>query len=385
MHVTPYAVSVPDAALADLQHRLEWTRFPDEAQDAGWDYGTNLGYLRDLVTYWRHTFDWRAQERCINTFAHFRAELDGLGIHFVHARGHGPRPLPLLLVHGWPSSFYEMLDLIPYLTDPERFGGDPADAFDVVAVSLPSYGFSDRLTGSGMTSRAIGSLLVRLMDGLGYQRFGVHTYDIGASIMTQACLHHPEHVIGYHTTEPGIPGPQASSLEARPLTPEERAYIEYRPQWRQEEGGYMAILSTRPQTLGYGLNDSPAGLAAWILEKWRAWTIQPGGTIEQHFTKDQLLTTVMIYWVTQTINAANRYYYRDKKPAPPQPQASTIDVPVGVALTTQQIERAPRAYAERVFTDIRQWVDLGRGGHFLPLEEPRLLAAVLQQFFRLLR
>jgi pimeloyl-ACP methyl ester carboxylesterase len=384
MDVAPYHIHVADEILHDLYERLKLTRWPDEVQGARWEYGVNLAYIKDLVEYWRTGFDWRAQEQKINQFANYRTQLDGLGIHFIHERGHGPHPLPLLIPHGWPSSFYETLDIIPLLTDPGQYGGDPNDAFDVVVPSLPGYGFSDRPTLPGMNSRQISRLLVRLMEGLGYERFAAHAYDIGASIMGHMCLDFPQHLIGYHTTEPANAEPYLGP-GSPPLSADERAYVEYQQQWYQEEGGYDHIQSTRPQTLAYGLNDSPAGLAAWIIEKWYSWTDPPNGDLNQHFTRDQLLANVMIYWATETINSANRLYYaREHFPRKRMPE-DRILVPTGVALTRQQIERAPREYVQRIYVEVRRWVELGCGGHFILLEEPQLLAEAIRAFFRILR
>jgi pimeloyl-ACP methyl ester carboxylesterase len=384
MEATPYHIQVADKTLHNLYERLKLTRWPDEVLGARWEYGVNLAYMKDLVEYWRTGFDWRAQEQKINQFANYRTQLDGLGIHFIHERGHGPHPLPLLITHGWPSSFYETLEIIPLLTDPGRYGGDPTDAFDVIVPSLPGYGFSDRPTHPGMTSRQISALLVRLMEGLGYERFAAHAYDIGASIMGHMCLDFPQHLIGYHTTEPANAEPYLGP-GAPALSEAECAYVEYQQQWYRDEGGYDHIQSTRPQTLAYGLNDSPVGLAAWIIEKWYAWTDPPSGDLDQHFTKDQLLTNVMIYWMTETINSANRLYYEGKHFPRQRMPEDCIQVPTGVALTTQQIERAPREYVQRIYADVRRWVDLGRGGHFVLLEEPQLVAEAIRAFFKPLR
>jgi pimeloyl-ACP methyl ester carboxylesterase len=271
--------------------------------------------------------------------------------------------------------------MLPLLTDPARSGADPADAFEVVVPSLPGYGFSERPVHPGMTSRQISALLVQLMQGLGYERFAAHGYDIGASILGHLCLEFPHHLIGYHTTEPANVAPYLGP-GAPPLSEAERAYMEYQQRWDREEGGYDHLQRTRPQTLAYGLNDSPAGLAAWIIEKWYVWTDPPTGDLSRHFTRDELLANVMIYWVTQTINSANRLYYeREHSPRQRQPE-DRIQVPTGVALTTQQIERAPREYVQRIYTDIRSWIDFGRGGHFILLEEPQLVADALRAFFR---
>jgi pimeloyl-ACP methyl ester carboxylesterase len=384
MEVKPFRIHVPEETLADLRDRLARTRWPDEVAGAGWDYGIPLAYLRDVAAYWRDGFDWRAQERAINGFAHFRAEVEGVGIHFIHERGKGPDPLPLILTHGWPSSFYELYKLIPLLTDPASYGGDPADAFTVVVPSIPGHGFSDRPAERGFDFRRVATLWARLMEGLGYARFGAHGYDVGASVSAYLGLDHADHLIGYHTTYPGALVPEPDLAD--PATTEaERAYVALVREWVREEGGYGHIQGTRPQTLAYGLNDSPAGLAAWILEKWRAWT-NPPDDVEAYFTRDELLTNVTIYWATQTINSSTRFYYEGRhhmrRPAP----GERVTVPVGVALVaTQPNERPPREYVERLYPDIRHWVELGRGGHFVMLEEPALVAESLRAFFRPLR
>lgn len=384
MDVQPFSVRVPDAALTDLRQRLARTRWPDAVEGAGWAYGADLTFMRELVAYWQSGFDWRARERAINAVDHARADVDGHGIHFVHARGTGPDPIPLLITHGWPSSFYEMLPLVPLLSDPAAHGGDPADSFDVIVPSVPGYAYSDRPTRPGFDYRRVAELWARLMTGLGYDRFGAHAYDIGASIMAHLLLDRPERLIGYHTTDPGNPVPYLGP-GARPLSDAERAFTELEKAWSAEEGGYMALQTTRPQTLGYGLADSPAGLAAWVIEKWHAWTDPPDGDLTRCFSRDDLLATVTLYWVTETINAANRLYYeRAHHPRERRPE-DRITVPTGVALTTQAIERPPREYVGRIFGDIRRWVELPRGGHFVALEEPALLAETIRAFFRPLR
>ncbi len=268
MRTHPFTVDIAQELLVDLLDRLARTRWPSEIAGSGWRFGADLNYLRTLLSYWQHEFDWRAQERRINGFANFHAEVDDIGLHFIHERGEGPHPIPLLLIHGWPSSFVEMLELIPLLTDPASHGMDGRTSFDVVVPSLPGYGFSDRLAQPGAPARRNGELLTQLMAGLGYERFAVHAYDIGASIAGNMALDYPERLIGYHTTEPFMPRPYPYLGDgARELTDAERTHIAYDQQWTADEGGYMAIQRTRPQSLAYGLNDSPVGLAAWIVEK----------------------------------------------------------------------------------------------------------------------
>jgi pimeloyl-ACP methyl ester carboxylesterase len=376
--IHPFVVDVPQATLDDLRERLTRTRWPDEVEDAGWDYGTNLAYLRDVVQYWRDGFDWRTQERAINALPHFRVDVDGLGIHVIHARGRGPAPLPLLITHGWPSSFVEMVALIPLLADPGAHGGDPRDAFDVVVPSVPGFGLSDRPTRRGMTRSRVAALWPQLMSGLGYARFGAHGNDIGAVITAWMAFDHPERLIAMHTMMPGFP-PPVIDADVRPLTPAEQAFAELQRRWQQEEGGYNLIQETRPQTLAYGLHDSPVGLAAWILEKWRSWT-DPTGDVERAFSRDLLLTNVTLYWVTGTVNAANRSYYERARES--RRITARITVPTGVALSTEAVQRVPRERAERSYADIRRWTEFPRGGHFFAAEEPQLLAEELRAFFR---
>ncbi len=377
MEIHPFVVEVAQATLDDLRDRLVRTGWPDEVEDAGWDYGANLGYMRDLVEYWRTSFDWRAQERAMNALPHFRAEIDGAGVHFIHARGRGLSPMPLLITHGWPSSFLEMLALIPLLADPGVHGGDPADAFDVIVPSVPGFGFSDR-PGRGMTRSRVAAIWARLMEGLGYPRYAAHGNDIGAVISGWLAADVPERLIALHTLMPTFP-PPVIGADVQPLTEAERAFADLQERWQREEGGYGLIQETRPQTLAYGLHDSPAGLAAWIVEKWRAWT-DPVGDLDRYFSPDLLLANVTLYWVSATANAANRSYY--ERARDPRRITSRITVPTGVALTSEPIQRPPRERAERSYADIRRWVDLPRGGHFVAAEAPEVLADELRAFFR---
>jgi pimeloyl-ACP methyl ester carboxylesterase len=377
MDVQPFQVNISQPALDDLRARLARTRWPDEVDGAGWDYGANLASMRELVTYWETRFDWRHEERAMNALPHFRAQVDGMGIHFIHARGRGPAPMALLLTHGWPSSFVEMLEIIPLLADPGAHGGDPADAFDVVVPSVPGFGFSDR-PGRGMTRSRVAGLWARLMDGLGYPRYAAHGNDIGAVISGWLAYDFPERLIALHTMMPAFPSPVIGP-DVQPLTEAERAYAAVQQRWDQDEGGYNLIQETRPQTLAYGLHDSPAGLAAWIVEKWRGWT-DPVGDVERYFSRDLLLTNVTLYWVTETANAANRSYY--ERAREPRTITTRISVPTGVALSREPVQRAPRERAERGYADIRRWTEFPRGGHFMAAEEPALLAAELREFFR---
>ena len=383
MAVQPYKIEIPDSVLDDLKSRLERTRWPDELPGTGWDYGSNLDYVRELVEYWRTEFDWHAQEKLINSFSHFKSEVDGLNIHFIHEKGKGPNPMPLVITHGWPGTFFEMYKVIPMLSDPASHGGDPADAFDVVAPSMPGYGFSDATDKRGLSVLSIGDLWAKLMsENLGYQRFAAQGGDWGARVTAKLGLSHGDKVIGIHTTSTSSPTPYQGP-GTRELSEAEKAMLAQRVQWLADEGGYSHIQATKPQTLSYGLNDSPAGLAAWILEKYRTWS-DCGGDVESRFTKDELLTTVTIYWVTQSINSSTRLYYESFFQAWDLAKDEKIQVPVAIASFPRENSVPLREWAERSF-NIQQWTDMPSGGHFAALEEPDRLVEDIRKFFRGLR
>nr|WP_221381418.1 epoxide hydrolase family protein [Actinoplanes polyasparticus] len=378
MLIQPFTIAVDDEVLTDLRERIARTRWPDSVEGAGWAYGADPAYLRELVIDWGTAFDWRARERELNRLAHFRADVDGLGVHFVHERGRGPRPMPLILTHGWPSSFLEHLEVLPLLTDPAAHGGDPADAFDVVVASLPGYGFSDRPREPGMTKAAIADVWARLMQGLGYDRFGAHGSDVGGGVTVALGRQHPDRLLGLHLSAYTFPAPP------EPWTPAERAFAEAQEHWHRTEGAYHAQQATKPQTLAFGLTDSPAGLAAWILEKFRAWS-DCGGDLESRFSRDQLLTNLTVYWVTETINSSTRVYYEERQN--PSPATAPVPVPAGFAVFPNEFVpegRPPRELAERTF-DVRRWTEHPHGGHFAALEEPAVLAEEIRAFFRPLR
>jgi pimeloyl-ACP methyl ester carboxylesterase len=375
MSVQPFQIKVPQAVLQGLKKRLARTRWPDEVVGAGWDYGTNLEYLKALVDYWQNQFDWRAQEAKLNQFAQFRAEIDGLNIHFIHERGKGPKPMPIIITHGWPGSFFEICKLIPLLTDPASYGGDPIDSFDVIVPSLPGYGFSDCPRERGMmSSRHAAELWVKLMtDVLGYRRFAAAGGDIGSIITQHIAADHPELLIGIHLTYIGY---YASTPDLSELSEAEKRYLGSLQQWIMREGGYFMIQGTKPQTLSYGLTDSPAGLAAWIAEKFHSWT-DSDGVIERRVTKDDLLTNIMIYWVTETIGSSIRSYIDN----PPQKLEPIPAVPAAFAAFPKDINPPPREWVERRL-NLKQWTQMPRGGHFAAMEEPELLAEDMRKFFR---
>jgi pimeloyl-ACP methyl ester carboxylesterase len=383
MQIEPFRIAVSDAVLADLRERLARTRFPDEIPDSGWTYGTNLGYLRELVAYWRDRFDWRAAEARLNGLKHFRARVGDLGIHLIHERGVGPAPLPLVITHGWPGSVAEFLEIIGPLTDPGRHGGDPADAFDVVAPSMPGYGFSDHPREPGMEPERIAALWVELMKGLGYRRFGAQGGDWGAMVSTYLGARHPAEVLGIHLNMVlALPDdPQKPDLTG--VTQEEMVDLMHAQQFLKEETGYQRIQGTKPQTLAYALNDSPAGLAAWIVEKFRTWS-DCGGDVERRFSKDELLTNIMLYWVPETANSSCRLYCETMRNGKFPPTDFRVDVPTGCAIFPRELIRPPRAWVDKLY-NVQRWTPMPAGGHFAAMEEPQLLVDDIRAFFRPLR
>ena len=312
MEVKDFKIEVDDKVLDDLRRRLENVRWPDQIPNSGWDYGSNLDYLKELVEYWRTGFDWRAQERLLNSFSQFKSRVDGLDVHFVHERGTGPNPMPLVITHGWPSTFFAMSKILPLLSDPGSHGGDPADSFDVVAPSLPGFGFSDRPAEPGMQVLKVADMWAKLMtENLGYPRFAAHGGDIGAGVTSRLGYAHAGSLTGIHLTSITRPAPYLGP-GSKPLTGAEQALVDQRERWQQAEGAYAHMHGTKPQTLSYGHNDSPVGLAGWIVEKYRTWS-DCHGDVESRFTKDELLTTVTIYWVTQTIGSSTRMYYENQR------------------------------------------------------------------------
>jgi pimeloyl-ACP methyl ester carboxylesterase len=377
----PFAIHVPDPVLADLQARLERVRWPDEPPEADWRYGTSLAYMKTLVEHWRERYDWRAHEARLNRLKQFTVDLHGVELHFVHEPGVGPAPMPLLLSHGWPGSIVEFERILPMLADPARFGGDPRDAFTVVAPSLPGYGFSFRPNQPRFGVEEIADVFAALMsDVLGYRRFGAQGGDWGAFVTSRLGLVYPDRLAGIHLNLLAVRRDGEAPLAP---TPEERTYLDQLKRWLREETGYQWIQGTKPQTLAYGLTDSPVGLAAWIVEKFRTWS-DCGGDVERRFSKDTLLTNVMLYWVTGAINSSFwPYYARFHRPWP-IPEGKRVAVPTAYAAFPREILLPPRAWAERAY-DVRRWTIMEAGGHFAALEEPEALAADVRAFFRDLR
>ena len=377
----PFELHVADAAIADLRERLARTRWPDQAPGEPWAYGTQVDYLRELVAHWRDRFDWRAQEARLNAWPQFTVPLHGIELHYLHVEGKGPRPFPLLLSHGWPGSVFEFMEVIPRLTDPARFGADPADAFTVVAPSLPGYGLSFAPGQQRFGIEAIADCFAELMTGvLGYPRFAAQGGDWGGFITSRLGAVHADKLIGIHINLLALR--RDPKMVADP-TPEERRFIGQLEQWLKDETGYQWIQGTRPQTLAFGLTDSPAGLAAWIVEKFRAWS-DCNGDVESVFGKDELLANISLYWFTGAIGSSFWPYYARLHGPWPIPEAG-VSVPMGYAAFPREIVRPPRSLATRMYHDIRRWSEMPRGGHFAAMEQPEALAREITEFFRPLR
>ncbi|WP_433439793.1 epoxide hydrolase family protein [Nonomuraea sp. CA-141351] len=373
MGQSPFRIEVPSDVLDDLRARLRATRFTDRTGTKPWQAGADPTYLRELVAYWAEGFDYRAREAELNALPHYRER----GMHFVRIPGAGPAPMPILLCHGWPSSFLEMLPLAARLADPARHGGDPADAFDVVIPSMPGFLYSD-LPAEPLTRAAMARTLHTLMTGtLGYERYAAFGGDIGGAAIQWLGALYPDQVAGIHLIHPPFP----ASLEEPPMSAEERAFVAAEEAYDELDGGYSAIMGTRPDTIAAALIDSPAGLAAWIVDKYRDWS-DCHGDVESRFDRDTLLTILTLYWATGSIGTSFRQYYdwEHNTPRPP------ITVPTAITLSHEPVMSGiPRSIAERSCTDLRHWNEPGRGGHFLALEEPELMHGELTAFFRPLR
>lgn len=375
--VEPFVVDVDDAVIDDLRARLARTRFPDHLTGSGWEYGTPVPYLRDLVAWWRDDYDWRAAEAHLNSFDQYRTRIDGLAIHFLHVRSPHAEATPLLIVHGWPGSVVEFLDVIPRLTHPEDHGGTAGDAFHVVAPSLPGYGFSERPRTSGWDVTRTAHAFAALMDRLGYRRYLAQGGDWGAQITTRLAALDHEHCIGLHVNM-ALANPPA---DPGPLTEEEAADLAVMQRFQAGETAYAALQMTRPQTLAPALHDSPAGLASWIIEKFRAWS-DCGGDPETVFTRDRLLTNVTCYWVTETYASSARLYWESAHSGALRRPLDYVPVPTGVArYPKEEVLRFPRSWVEQTY-NVVHWAVLPRGGHFAAMEQPALFVDDLRTFAR---
>jgi microsomal epoxide hydrolase len=378
---SPFSVVVPEADLDDLRARLRATRWADAAPGGGWGYGIDVEWLRDLCAFWADGFDWRAQETLLNQWPQYRLEVGGLDVHYVHVPGRGPDPLPLVATHGWPSTWFEMHKIIGPLTDPAAYGGDPEDAFHVVVPSLPGYGFSSAPTQPGFGAPQVADVWVDLMRSLGYERFASHGGDWGSAVTTALGSRHPERMIGLHFTMLAPP------VDAAALTPDQKEWWDALQRYRDREWGYVHLQRTKPQTPAVGLTDSPAGLAAWILEKWWRWSDCVGDDgvrdLSRAFAREELLTNLTLYWVTRTIGPSMRMYYETFAPGSAIPQSARIDVPTGVSLFVDP-NAPPRELVEPWY-DLRYFTTTPKGGHFPALENPDAVVRELRDFFRPLR
>ncbi|WP_222929955.1 epoxide hydrolase family protein [Gordonia sp. OPL2] len=365
------------AVIDDLRRRLRATRWPDMTDDAGWGLGVDVDYLRELVDYWIDDFDWQASEDSICALPHRRIIIRGLGIHVIHRTAvPGARPaVPLLLNHGWPDSSWRYLKVLPLLADPGTHGGDPDDAFDVIVPDMPGFGHSERPTRL-IDSRDVAGLWGELMTELGYERFLTAGGDMGSHVSRFLALDHPDRVVAVHRMDAGLPRYTGDPAD---LTDDERAWLRTGANWARAEGGYAAMHSTKPQTAAVGLTDSPAGLAAWIVEKLRSWS-DCGGDIESAFTKDDILALVTQYWVTETIGSSMRMY-RANAMIPPEQYTRRVEVPSGFSLFGGDVLRPPRAWLERT-ANVVSVTEPARGGHFAPYEQPESYAEELRTFFR---
>ena len=376
MSIERFHIQVAQEVLDDLIYRLEHVRWPDYSENTNWERGTDKSYLQSLVSYWRDHFDWRAQESKLNRFSQFLCNVDGTPVHFIHERGKGPNPLPIILTHGWPDSYIRYLKLIPLLTDPASYGGNAEDAFDVIVPSLPGFGFSGCPKHGGMNNSRISELWAKLMtQELGYKKFIAGGGDIGSGVTRYLALNHPELLYGIHLTDIGIIRDLLGAQDMDNLSEEELRYKQNSQKWIANEGAYMSIQSTKPNTLSYGLTDSPVGLAAWIIEKFRTWS-DCDGDLRQRFSEDELLTTIMIYWVTNTIGTSTSIYYENTHSLP---LMRYISVPTGLALFAADIMLPPKEWAMQKL-NITSMTSIPRGGHFTAMEEPQLLAEDIRSF-----
>jgi pimeloyl-ACP methyl ester carboxylesterase len=386
MNIEPFSIAIDESQLVDLRQRLDRTRFADDFANDNWEYGTNGAYLRELVAYWREHYDWRTHERAMNAWPHFRTVIDEVPIHFMHIRGKGPKPIPLILSHGWPWTFWDFHKVIGPLSDPAAHGGDARDAFDVVVPSLPGYGFSSPLRKTGLNFTTTADLWAALMAGLGYERFATHGGDWGAFVCAQLGHKYANRLYGTHFT---IMTPldlfTGGSVPIEDYAPHERARGERTRQFMASGISHLALQSSTPQSVATAFNDSPAGLCSWLVEKRRAWS-DCGGNVESRFSKDDLLTLVSIYWFTQSYNTSARYYYEalHRPWQPSHARSPVVEAPVGVAVFANEVVIQPRRWAERYY-NLRRWSEFPKGGHFAAMEEPQAVIEDVRAFYRELR
>jgi microsomal epoxide hydrolase len=380
--IRPYTIHIADEDIADLQQRLARARLPEQLQDVDWRYGTDTAYLAELLDYWQHQFDWRAQERRLNEFDQFVTDIDGLQMHFIHQRSPHANATPLLLTHGWPGSIVEFYKIIEPLTHPELHGGSADDAFHVVAPSLPGFAFSEKPATPGYNPEKMAHMLAALMQRLGYEKYGAQGGDWGGIINRILAARYPQQLIGLHSNFVLANPPADPELRAQ-TPPADLARRDQRQAFMANETAYQQIQGSKPQSLGVGLNDSPAGLAAWIVEKFHGWSDLPNNHPEDKFSKDELLTNISVYWFTQSITSSTRIYYENRA-VPMSEPLGFVSVPTAGAIFPKEIYLTPRLWAEQSYNIVR-WTEMPRGGHFAALEETDLLLADIRAFFRQLR
>jgi epoxide hydrolase len=373
-----FKIDIPQADIDDLRRRLAHTRFPDQVGD-DWQYGTPVAYLKTLIDFWREGYDWRAHEAELNLLDQFSTRIGPQHLHFVHQRSSHPQARPLLLCHGWPGSFAEFRHVIEPLTQPERHGGDPDDAFHVVCPSIPGYGFSAAPRMPGFNPKACASTFAELMQSLGYRRYFAQGGDWGSAIASWLAAQAPQCVAGIHLNLV-FAGPPSDGDAMAGVSAAEAQRLESRRAFMREETGYQQIQSTKPQTLGYALNDSPAGLAAWIVEKFHGWTAHDGD-LETAVARDDLLTNISIYWFTGTITSSMRLYYENRHFSSGMPAPARVEVPTAVANFPVELYQPPRAWVQRQYNLVR-WTEMASGGHFAALEQPRALVSDLRASWR---
>ncbi len=377
--VSPYRVEVPDAELDDLRDRLRRTRWPDRETVADWSQGIPLTYLQELCAYWADGYSWRTLESRLNQFPQVTVVVDGLAIHVVHVRSSHPDAVPLVMTHGWPGSIVEFLDVIGPLTDPVAHGGSAQDAFHLVLPTLPGFGFSAKPATSGWGVPRIADAWAELMPALGYQRYGVQGGDWGSSVSTDLAVRHPDAVLGLHLTMPVV-DLRAAAQAVGELDERDRVAFEAMAHYVKDESGYSTEQSTKPQTVGYGLADSPAGLAGWIVEKFHGWT-DCDGDPELIFTKDQLLDNVMMYWLPGSGASSARPYWESFR----RTQLTSVPVPTGCSVFPRELFRPSQRLVQTRYPDLRYWNEPSRGGHFAAFEQPAQFTQEVRSFFRLVR
>ena len=380
--IEPFSLEIPEAEIDDLRERLRNARWPDAETPGDWSQGIPLAYMREVADYWAGEYDWRATEARLNSFGQFRTELDGLGIHFIHVRSPEPDARPLVITHGWPGSVVEFHKVIGPLSDPVAHGGDARDAFHVVCPSLPGYGFSDRPTEPGWGVEKIATVWDELMARLGYDAYFAQGGDWGSAVTTAIGNQNLGHCVGLHVNMPNARAPKASLENPSEREQQALAGAKFYQEW---DSGYSKQQSTRPQTLGYGLVDSPVGQAAWILEKFYAWT-DCDGHPENVLTRDELLDNVMFYWLTGTGASSARLYWESFGRAfAGEGRDTGVDVPTGCSIFPKEIVPTPRSWAETRYRNIVYWNELDKGGHFAAFEQPELFVEELRACFALMR